>query len=58
MLIVVSLTPALTARSEQVIRFKVANANSGASTINDGVGVVPLTGGALRSARWRDDGRR
>lgn len=44
---VVGLTPALTARSEgQVIRFKVANTNTGSSTINDGLGVVPLVGGA------------
>lgn len=44
---VVSLIPALTSRAEgQVIRVKVANTNTGASTINDGLGVVPLTGGA------------
>lgn len=44
---VVNLTPALTTRSEgQVIRFKVTNANTGASTFNDGLGAVPLVGGA------------
>ncbi|NWB30874.1 hypothetical protein HX886_28465, partial [Pseudomonas gingeri] len=36
-----------TARTEgQVLRFKVKTANTGASTINDGVGVVALVGGA------------
>lgn len=44
---VCNLTPAITERDEgQVIKFKVANANNGASTINDGVGIVPLVGGA------------
>lgn len=42
-----NFTPAITVRGEgQVIRFKVANTNAGASTINDGIGVVPLVGGA------------
>jgi len=45
---VCNFTPAITVRSEgAVLRFKVANANTGASTINDGVGVVSLVGGAL-----------
>ncbi len=40
-----NFVPALTARSESTpLRFKVANANSGASTINDGVGTVALVG--------------
>jgi hypothetical protein len=44
---VVSMTPALAERREgQVIRFKVANTNNGASTINDGISVVPLVGDA------------
>jgi len=44
---VCNFTPAITARSEgQVLRFKVANTNTGASTINDGVNAVPLVGGA------------
>ncbi len=44
---VVNLTPALTSRTEgQVIKFKVANSNSGASTLNDGIGPVQLVGGA------------
>ena len=44
---VCNFTPAITARSESVpIRFKAANANTGASTINDGIGVVALVGGA------------
>lgn len=44
---VCAFTPAITARAEgQVLRFKVKTANSGASTINDGLGVVPLVGGA------------
>ncbi|WP_146131918.1 hypothetical protein [Chromobacterium amazonense] len=30
----------------QVIRFKAANGNTGACTLNDGLGVVPLVGGA------------
>lgn len=42
---VCNFVPALTARSESTpLRFKVANANSGASTINDGVGTVALVG--------------
>ena len=50
---VVGLTPALTARSEgQVIRFKVANTNTGSSTINDGLGVVPLVGGAHAALQY------
>lgn len=44
---VVSLAPALTARGEgQIIRFKVKNANTGASTLDDGRGPAPLVGGA------------
>lgn len=44
---VCAFTPAITTRIEgQVLKFKVANANTGASTINDGVGVVALVGGA------------
>ncbi len=44
---VCNFTPALDGRGEgQVIRFKVTNTNTGAATINDGVGVVPLVGGA------------
>ncbi len=40
-------SPVITSRIEgQVLRFKVANTNTGASTFNDGVGVVPLVGGA------------
>jgi len=42
-----SFTPAITARSDgQVLRFKAKTANTGASTINDGMGVAPLVGGA------------
>lgn len=42
---VCNFTPAFTARSEGTpIRFKVANANTGACTINDGVGTVALVG--------------
>lgn len=42
---VCNFVPAITARSESTpLRFKVANANSGASTINDGVGTVALVG--------------
>lgn len=46
---VVSLTPALAApRGEgMVIRFKVANTNTGACTVNDGVSTVPIVGLAL-----------
>jgi len=44
---VCNFTPAITARSESVpIRFKATNANTGACTINDGIGVVALVGGA------------
>jgi hypothetical protein len=44
---VCNFTPAIAARSESTpIRFKAANANTGACTINDGVGVVALIGGA------------
>jgi microcystin-dependent protein len=44
---VCNFTPAITIRSESVpIRFKAANANNGPCTINDGVGVVALVGGA------------
>ncbi|MBM2884113.1 hypothetical protein JFK97_06885 [Chromobacterium phragmitis] len=42
---VVNLTPAQTLRQEgEVIRFKAKNTNTGASTLNDGLGVVPLVG--------------
>lgn len=42
---VCNFTPAITTRSEgQVLRFKVANTNTDASTLNDGIGVVPLVG--------------
>lgn len=42
---VCNFVPAITARSESTpLRFKVANANSGGSTINDGVGTVALVG--------------
>jgi hypothetical protein len=42
---VCNFVPTITARSESTpLRFKVANANSGASTINDGVGTVALVG--------------
>lgn len=46
---VVSLTPALASpRGEgMVIRFKVANTNTGACTVNDGVSIQPLVGLAL-----------
>lgn len=46
---VVSLTPALASpRGEgMVIRFKVANTNTGACTVNDGVSTVPIVGLAL-----------
>ncbi|MGR2678738.1 tail fiber protein [Chromobacterium haemolyticum] len=44
---VVNFTPAFTSRTEgQVIRFKAKTANTGASTLNDGIGSVPLVGGA------------
>ena len=43
----VNLMPALTARAEgQVIRFKAKTANTGPSTLNDGLGAAPLIGGA------------
>lgn len=42
---VCNFVPAITARSEATpIRFKAANANTGACTINDGVGTVALVG--------------
>jgi len=44
---VCNFVPALTARSESTpLRFKAANANPGACTINDGLGTVALVGGA------------
>ncbi len=44
---VCNFVPAITARSESTpIRFKAANTNSGACTINDGLGTVALVGGA------------
>ena len=44
---VCNFTPAITTRSEgQPLRFKVKTANNGACTINDGLGVVSLVGGA------------
>lgn len=43
--IVASFTPTITTRTEgQIIRVKAAFANTGATTINDGVGIVPLVG--------------
>lgn len=40
-----SFVPAITVRSESTpLRFKVANGNSGACTINDGFGTAPLVG--------------
>jgi hypothetical protein len=40
-----SFVPAITARNETTpLRFKVANGNTGACTINDGVGTAPLVG--------------
>ena len=42
---VCSFVPAITARSESTpLRFKVANGNSGACTIDDGFGTAPLVG--------------
>jgi len=42
---VCNFVPAITARSESTpLRFKAANANPGASTINDGIGTVALVG--------------
>lgn len=44
---VCNFVPAITTRSEATpIRFKATNANTGACTINDGVGVVALVGGS------------
>lgn len=44
---VCNFTPAITTRAEgQPLRFKVKTANNGACTINDGLGVVALVGGA------------
>ncbi|WP_223555324.1 hypothetical protein [Pseudomonas sp. BF-R-01] len=44
---VCNFVPALTARSESTpLRFKAANANPGAATINDGLGVVAIVGAA------------
>lgn len=44
---VCNFVPALTVRSESTpLRFKVANANTTASTINDGIGTVSLVGAA------------
>jgi hypothetical protein len=44
---VCAFTPAITVRLEgQVLKFKVKTTNNGASTLNDGVGVVALVGGA------------
>lgn len=44
---VCNFVPAITTRSEATpVRFKAANTNTGACTINDGVGVVALVGGA------------
>ena len=40
-----NFVPAITARSESTpLRFKAGNANSGASTVNDGLGTVDLVG--------------
>lgn len=42
---VCNFVPAITTRSESTpLRFKVTNANNGACTINDGIGVVALVG--------------
>ncbi|MCD0493896.1 hypothetical protein LQD23_16565 [Chromobacterium violaceum] len=47
---VVTLPVVVSARTEgQVIRFKAKTSNTGASTLNDGLGVVPLVGGAHQS---------
>lgn len=44
---VCNFIPAITARSESTpIRFKATNANTGACTINDGIGTVALVGSA------------
>jgi hypothetical protein len=44
---VCNFVPAITVRSESTpLRFKAVNGNSGACTINDGVGTVALVGGA------------
>ncbi|WP_207286485.1 hypothetical protein [Pseudomonas sp. FW300-N2A2] len=44
---VCNFVPALTARSESTpLRFKAANANTAAATINDGLGVVAIVGAA------------
>src|SRR5881396_3817233 len=44
---VCAFTPAIIARAEgQVLKFKVKTSNAGASTFNDGLGVVALVGGA------------
>lgn len=44
---VVTCAPALQSRTEgQVLRFKVKTSNTGACTLNDGVGTAPLVGGA------------
>ena len=44
---VCNFTPAIPVRSESVpVRFKATNANTGSCTINDGLGVVALVGGA------------
>lgn len=43
----VAFTPAITARSEDIfLCIKVKTTNTGPSTINDGVGTVPIVGGA------------
>ncbi|UGA37968.1 hypothetical protein JOS77_29215 [Chromobacterium haemolyticum] len=42
---VISPSPSLISRSEgQVLRFKASHSNSGASTVNDGIGSAPLVG--------------
>jgi len=44
---VCAFIPALTARNESApLRFKVKTTNTGACTLNDGIGTVPLVGGA------------
>src|SRR5476651_668551 len=44
---VCNFSPAITARVEgQVLRFKVKTSSTGACTINDGLGAVPMVGGA------------
>ncbi|WP_256676782.1 hypothetical protein [Pseudomonas sp. H3(2019)] len=49
---VCNFTPAITARNEGLpLRFKARTANNGACTFNDGLGTVPLVGGAHAALR-------